>query len=160
MITDMPHRVAKRSDYPSGKWPPDTELSQAFRGRLIYLLRQRQMRFWSFCAVGCLLGALLSVLLPQSGSLFLLIGPVVIGLAIYALVQSGRPVEGLIVSVTDDGIDKVYAVYYEDGTDPYEVSFVGKRKTHAGQLRQGDSLTLVVARPPGLLPQVLILRPL
>ena len=66
----------------------------------------------------------------------------------------------MIVSVTDDGIDRVYVVYYEDGRASYEMDFAAKRKSPAGQLQPGDSLTLVDGRPPGMLPQAIVLRPL
>ena len=167
MIIDMPHAVAKRPEYPSGKWHPDVELSRGFRGRLAYLLRQRQMRFWSIFLVLAIFYVPVSFLLYEPGSLMpvstmiiLLIGAGIIGLTIYTLAQSGRVVEGLIVSVTDDGIDRLYVVYYEDELASYEMDFAAKRNSRAGQLQQGNSLTLVVGRPPGLLPQALILRPL
>jgi hypothetical protein len=167
MITDMPHTAAKRPEYPSGKWHRDVDMSQGFRGRLTYLLRQPQMRFWSLFFVAAILCAPLSFLLYGPGSLMsvstsviFLIGAAIAGLTIYTLVQSGRAVEGLIVSVTDDGIDRLYAVYYEDGPASYQMDFAAKRKSGAGQLQRGDTLTLVVGRPPGLLPQALILRPL
>ena len=167
MITDMRHTAAKRPGYPSGKWHADVEMSQGFRGRLTYLLRQRQMRFWSIFIVVALFCVLLNLLvfgpgslMPLATSIILLIGAMLVGSTIYTLVQNGRVVEGLIVSVTDDGIDRVYVVYYEDGRASYEMDFAAKRKSRAGQLQRGDSLTLVVGRPPGLQPQALILRPL
>ena len=86
-------------------------------------------------------------------------GAVLIGVTIYVIAGSGRPVEGLIVSVSDDGIDRVYGVYYEDGGQSFEANFTAKRKSPAGRLVQGNLLTVLVAKPAGLLPQVLILRP-
>ena len=82
-----------------------------------------------------------------------------IAAALYILVQSGRAVEGQIIAISDDGIDRLYAVYYEDGPDAYELDFTVKSKGPAGRLQSGDSITLILGRTPPLGPRCLILLP-
>lgn len=164
MIADMPQRVAKRTGYPSAKWQA-AQLPQGFQRRLRHL-RQPAMGVCSLflvvvvvCVPLLLLLAEPSILLTVVGAITLLTGAPIAGLVIYALVQSGKVVEGQIVSVTDDGIDRYYIVYFECGSEPYEIDFKAKRDSSVAQLQRGDSLSLMVGRPPGLLPQVLFLRP-
>ena len=158
MFSGMCRSVSKRDGYPSGKWHPEEELSRGFRGRLIFLMHQPKMRVWCLFVVAVLFFSLAGLITSGNDTIFLF-ALVFVGVSIYYLVESGRAFEGLIVSVTDDGIDRLYVVYYEDGPAPYEVEFIAKCKSRAGQLQVGDSLTVVVGHPPGFGPQALILLP-
>jgi hypothetical protein len=82
-----------------------------------------------------------------------------LGTGLYVLVRSGRAVEGLIVAVSDDGIDRLYTAYYEDGPGAYELEFTVKCKGSAGRLQIGDSFTMILGRTPKFGPQRLLVFP-
>jgi hypothetical protein len=170
MIYEPPRSVSKRPGYPSGQWHPEPELSQGFGKRLMYLWHQRQMRFW--CIV--LLFAVFTSLAMMTSEIFApasfgagdngnlgwsITFALATGAALYILVRSGRAVEGLIVAVSDDGIDRLYTAYYEDGPGAYELDFTAKCKSPAGHLQSGEGITLILGRTPILGPQRLLILP-
>lgn len=170
MVYEGARSVGKRPGYPSGKWHPDAELSQGFGKRLIYLWHQRQMRFWCIVLFFVLLDALIllavQICAPASSrpggdnGLFISIGFIIsAGTGLYILVRSGRAVEGMIVSVSDDGIDRLYTAYYEDGPLAYELEFTAKCKGPAGRMQIGDSFTMILGGRGGFGPQRLLILP-
>ncbi len=155
-------RAAKRPGYPSGQWHPPAEVLEETRGRLMYLWRQRQVRASVVVAVAFLLGFLLRIVPFRSGSTganvvsflsaffsvsnaLLLVGVgIALNWSISKLVHSGRPVEGLVVGVSDDGIDRLYTLYYEDEAKPFEVQFTVKTGAPTGRFGTKDSVTLIL----------------
>ena len=123
--------AAKRPGYPSGRWHPEAELAQGFRRKLIYLWHWKQVRVWVLLWLGSLLVwfSELADLWPskwEAGAggfsvawaavainVILAIALEVGTLSLLKLLRSGRPAEGLIVGASDDGIDRLYTVYYE-----------------------------------------------
>jgi hypothetical protein len=109
------------------------------------------MRFWCIAFVFALCFAFFGLVLlghggdctPVTYAIFFAIG---VGGALYKLVESGQLVEGLIIAVVDDGIDRLYTTYYEIGTSAYEMDFTAKCKSPAGRLQRGDTVTLIL--PP------------
>ena len=82
-----------------------------------------------------------------------------IGAGLNTLVRSGRTVEGLIIAVSDDGVERLYTAYYEDGPSAYELDFTAKCKSPAGRLQRGESITLVLGRTPMIGPRRLLILP-
>jgi hypothetical protein len=109
------------------------------------------MRFWSADFVFCLCYSLFGLVLRRHGGNSQLVThplviALVIGAALYKLAEHGQVLEGLIVALTDDGIDRLYTVYYEYRTNAYELDFTSKCKSPAGGLQRGDIVTLIL--PP------------
>jgi hypothetical protein len=59
-------------------------------------------------------------------------------------VRSLRAIEGLVVEVSDDGIERLYTAYFEDGQRPYEAQLTVKCKDAAAKLQSGDTNALIL----------------
>ena len=170
--------AAKRPGYPSGRWHPEAELAQGFRRKLIYLWHWKQVRVWVLLWLGPLLVwfSELADLWPskwEAGAggfsvpwaavainVILAIAFAVAGtLSLFKLLRSGRPAEGLIVGASDDGIDPLYTVYYEDGPQAYELQFTAKCRSPACRLQAGDTITLILGPPKAVDLQRVVLYP-
>jgi hypothetical protein len=175
VLAGLAQSVAKRPGYPSGKWHPEVELSQGLRRRLAYLWHQKRARTRILLSVALLLICWLWVSVPLwprnlhpkalGFTNFLAnVTNAMVGIAfavaltrwLFKLLRSGRVVEGLIVGHSDDGIDRLYTVYYEDGPSAYEGQFTAKLGSPASRLKPGDSITLIVGPGEPLAPQQVI----
>lgn len=167
--------AAKRPGFPSGKWHPQAALLQGFRERLIFIWRRKQVRIWAVLSVAflmCYLGGvvelrlgnpwpnvlrLVSGLVSVGNILFTVAVGIGLGMSQVKLLRSGRAAEGLVVGASDDGIDRLYTIYYEDGPGAYEVQITAKCKD-PGRLQVGDSVTLIVGPPTTMGHQRIVLR--
>jgi hypothetical protein len=52
------------------------------------------------------------------------------------------PAEGQILGIADDGIDRLFTIYYEDNGVPFQAAITAKNNPYARNWRTGDSVTL------------------
>ena len=161
------YSATKRTGYPSGRWQPDVEGPHGLRGRLGYVWLHKQVRIWVGLLVILGLGFSYQVLAPRLGkpwsdalgivrafvsasnAFFAIIVLAALSRSVSKAMRSGRAVEGLVVGVSDDGIDRLYTIYYEDGPRAYEVQCTGKCGRPSGELRAGDAVTLILGAQKG-----------
>ena len=147
------HRIPnRREDYPSGNWKPEAELAPHPRR-----LRARWNKAF-FIDSGCLLNLALSV-----GALTCLLGPIawvkflVVPCAAVALflgaisitkeikvLRFGIPAEGQILGILDDGVDRLFTIYYEDNEVPFQAAITARNNPHSRNWRTGDSVSLIL----------------
>jgi hypothetical protein len=147
---------------------PVAALSQDLRRRLIYLWLRKQARIWAVLSLVLVAGFSYRIVAPYLGkpwtaalgfvspmvsvsnAIFVIVLAVALSLSMSKLLRSGRAVQGLVVGAWDDGIDRLYTIYYEDGPRAYEVQFTAKSKSPAGGLQSGDTITLILGPPQEL----------
>jgi len=162
MMLALAYSAAKRSEYPSGRWQPEAEGSQGLRRRLNYVWLHEQVRIWVGLLLVFVLGFCYQIVAarlgkPWSNALgvvraFVSISNAILAIVVLAalsrsiskLLRSGHAVEGLVVGVSDDGIDRLYTIYYEDGPHSYEVQCTAKCGSAGGELQAGSTITLIL----------------
>lgn len=147
--------VPKNPEYGSGKWQPEPELRQGLKMRMLHLyhnkvLRNAQMALGSMILLLVLFG--IGAVRTSGGLQFECITDVALVLCLLAVgsfshyrwIRCGPAVEGLVTSVSDDGVDFLLNVYYEIDKEAYELQIIEKLKTRARRLQPGESITVLL----------------
>ena len=74
----------------------------------------------------------------------------------YRWIRDGRAVEGLITSVSDDGVDLLCTVYCEVDKQTLELQIIEKLKSHPRRLQPGDVVTLFLGEGFGTPPCIVL----
>jgi len=72
------------------------------------------------------------------------IGALVWELSFLRVLRSGPAVEGVVISMFDDGVYRQYEIYFEAGTRSYQLNYTAKCKKPAGAMQIGDTVTLIL----------------
>ena len=141
--------TTRREGYPSGKWKPEAELASSPR-----LVRPRWNKAFFILLTMTSYATVLIVLVKKNlltgwGPYILVLGavvsPVFVAISVakeVKVLRFGVPAEGQILGIADDGIDRLFTIYYEDNGVPFQAAITAKNHPYARNWRTGDSVTL------------------
>jgi hypothetical protein len=155
MLYEAQKLTTRRAGYPSDKWKPEAKLASSPRR-----IRPRWNRAF-FIDSGCFLpvavwaGALMCLVDNNPSTAwakFIVVPCAVVSLVVPAfllpkeikVLRFGVPAEGQILGISDDGVDRLFTIYYQDSEVPFQAAITPKNNPHARNWQTGDSITLIL----------------
>jgi hypothetical protein len=134
--------VPKNPNYPSGKWAPDPLLQGDYSSRNAYLKELKLLKGRGLIvakAIACVVLLISGIVGKNPLHPKVLLWGGGIGTAVwifryfteYQWVRNGCTVEGLITAISEDGIDRLYTIYYEHHTGGYQIQSARKVESRA-----------------------------
>ncbi len=155
MLCEAQRVATRREGYPSRKWKSEAELASSprrIRPRWNKAFLVESLLFLPLVLVsGTILmfvqndplAAVFKLILVPCAVVSLGLPPIVIAKTLKIL-RFGVPVEGQIVGISNDGVDQLITIYYQEDGIPFEAQVTRKKYPGARDWRVGEVITLIL----------------